>query len=191
MKNLIIEGLSGAGKSIIIKLLEKKLQEKNIDYILYDENETFGDLTEEIKDINNSDIDKCFRLYNILKKLNINSELKILERFHLSYYALIQDWNLYKEIDEELFKDNFLIVFLDYADNLIFDRAINHADLKHDGLALAIDFFGSKEKAFEAYLNSKNNRKKALNLTKLKFIEIDTSEMLWEKYTSEILTKLL
>lgn len=187
MKNLIIEGLSGCGKSTIIRNLTKTFNKRNISHTVFDEEKTFGNLMDEIKD--ESAIDKCFRLNNVIQEIKqLNNELIIFERFHLSYYAVLSDWDLYSDIDLELGKNNFAIVLLTYNDNLIPERALNHFDIKNtDSLKLFIEYFGSLENAINAYKESQNKRIEALNKTKLDYIKIDTSEKSWTGYEQKIL----
>ncbi|MEK7434709.1 MAG: hypothetical protein AABZ74_16360 [Cyanobacteriota bacterium] len=189
IKNLIIEGLSGSGKSKIIKKLELFLNKNNIDYKIYFETETFGDFMDELSDKNKSDSEKIYRLNDILNKIEKDSKetLIILERFHLSYYALIDNWDLYFKIDELLSEKNFLLVLLEYNQDLIIERALNHFDIKENGLELAVEYFGSLEKAIEAYTQSKINREIALKKTKIPNIKIDTSSMDWNFYLEEII----
>lgn len=191
MKNLIIEGLTGAGKSQTIKAIELILSEKKLSYKLFNEEKTFGDFITDLSNNKLSNKEKCFRLENTLKELEVYKEqIVILERFHFSYYALLKNWSLYDEIDKTLQKNNFLQVLLTYDEKLFFERAIKHNDritTNSNWEAETIEYFGSIEKALSEYKKFQDNRLEALAYTKLPILKIDTSKKLWGKYAKEIL----
>lgn len=195
MKNLIIEGLSGSGKSILIKELSQILKKTDLKHKIYSEEETFGDFMD---DLNNPDIPedkKCYRLNEVLEKIKAENEntLIILERFHLSYYALLPKWRLYRKIDKFLTNNGFFMVLLNYDKNLILERAINHFDMKakvENPLETMINYFGSKEKAIKAYEKSQTKRLEGLKKTKVNSMELDTSNMDWEEYAKIILSQI-
>ncbi|MFN8576482.1 MAG: hypothetical protein U0354_06470 [Candidatus Sericytochromatia bacterium] len=185
--NLIIDGITGAGKSIIIKKLKELLKETSLE-IIYEE-ETFGDLLE---DIEKKDINLLYRLDKVIQRIiNDRNKFYILERFHLSYFPFINDWSLLENYDLKLKELNFEIIMLDYDDNLLFDRALNHNDvIKNELEGELIKYFGSHENAIKAYKESKDKRLSSLSLTKIPFFKIDTSKKDWDKYTKQILQKI-
>lgn len=186
MKNIIIEGVSGSGKTTILKEITKILNSNKINHKIFSEDITFGDFMTEIKE--NKTKNKLFRLHEINNKIKeTNDKVIILERFHLSYYAITGNWEQYKIIDEYLAENNFVLILLSYNNNFIFDRAINHFDIK-DKVLLDdfINYFGSFDNMLKSYEESQNRRLNALNKTKLKYLNIDTSERKWDKYLSKI-----
>jgi thymidylate kinase len=186
--NIIIEGLTGAGKSQIISQLKKISQENILDqYEIIYENDTFGELLAEIKE-KKTDKEKLFRLNNCLDKIRKGSGKFILERFHFSYYPFINNWELYREIDQELKDLNFMLILLTYQEELLEERAVKHRDvLNSTGSKALIEYFGSLEKAISAYKESQGKRIECLKYTKLPYVEIDTSEMKWQNYVGKIL----
>lgn len=195
MKKLIIEGLSGSGKSKLIKEISKSLKQANYPYKIYSEEETFGDFMDELNNSTITEEKKCYRLNKVIEKINTENKdtLIILERFHLSYYALLPKWRLYRKVDKILTSKDFFMVLLNYDKKLILERAINHFDMKAklaNPLEAMISYFGSKEKAILAYEKSQIKRLEGLKKTKVNTIEIDTSNMNWEEYTKIIISKI-
>lgn len=190
MQNLIIEGLTGAGKSQTIKALVSLLSEKKLPYKVFSEIETFGDFIIDLNNQQLSNKEKCFMLEKILEELELHKDkVIILERFHFSYYAFLKDWSLYAEIDKKLQEKNFLQVLLTYNEKLFFERAVKHNDritTNSNWEAETIEYFGSIEDALSEYKKFQDNRLEALAYTKLPIRRIDTSKMLWEEYAKEI-----
>ncbi|HMR88654.1 MAG TPA: hypothetical protein PKD51_10895 [Saprospiraceae bacterium] len=182
--NLIIEGLTGSGKSQIISHLEPAL----VDHKIFYEMETFGNFMLEVESPNYF-FDHNNRLNQCLKQINSNKEGKyILERFHFSYYPFLRDWAMYTEIDKTLHKLNFMVIFLTYHESLLEERALHHYGILNSiGTETVIEHFGSKENALNAYRDSNRKRKECLNYTKLQCIEIDTTEMNWMQYAEVII----
>ena len=193
MQNLIIEGLTGAGKSQTIKELVSLLAEKKLPYKVFSELETFGDFIIDLNNQKLSNKEKCFMLEKILEELELHKDkVIILERFHFSYYAFLKDWSLYDEIDKKLQEKNFLQILLTYDEKLFFERAIKHNDritTNSNWEAETIEYFGSIENALSEYKKFQDNRLEALAYTKLPILRIDTSKKLWEEYAKEILLK--
>lgn len=183
--NIIIEGLTGAGKSQIISHLKKNHQVHDFQ-IIY-ESETFGELLDEL-DSEKSDKEKIYRLYNCLEQIKKYPQQKfILERFHFSYFPFLNDWKLYEAIDQELKDLNFMIILLTYNEVLIEQRALNHQDVLNANIQEALlEYFGSKENALAAYKQSQDKRIECLKYTKLPHLMMDTSDMKWEEYAEEI-----
>ena len=186
MRQLIIEGLTGAGKSSVIATLKDLLpvEQWNIIY----EDDTLGEVMSELADPN-TNYDKCYRLRQVMERMkNESGQYFLLERFHPSYYALMPDWDLYKEIDEQLAQMNFLFVLLHYDEELLEKRAVRHADLKKAGGSdNTIGYWGSLEAAISAYKNSQGSRFECLELTGMDHIQINTTEMKWKQYADEII----
>lgn len=196
MKNLIIEGLSGAGKSNLIREITTILKNKNIPHKIYSEEETFGNFMDYLNNSTMNESQKCYRLDEVIEKIKTENKdnLLILERFHLSYYALLPKWRLYRKVDKFLSSNDFFMVLLTYDKNLILERAINHFDMKakvDNPLDAMISYFGSKEKTIQAYEKSQSKRLEGLKKTKINTIEIDTSNMNWAEYAKIIISRIL
>lgn len=196
MKNLIIEGLSGSGKSKLIREITTILKNDNIPHKIYSEEETFGDFMDDLNNLTMNESQKCYRLNEVIEKIKTENKdnLLILERFHLSYYALLPKWRLYRKVDKFLSNNDFLMVLLNYDKSLIVERAINHFDMKAkvaNPLDTMISYFGSKEKTIQAYEKSQSKRLEGLKKTKINTIEIDTSNMNWAEYAKIIISRII
>lgn len=196
MKNLIIEGLSGSGKSKLIREITTILKNDNIPHKIYSEEETFGNFMDYLNNSTMNESQKCYRLDEVIEKIKTENKdnLLILERFHLSYYALLPKWRLYRKVDKFLSSNDFFMVLLTYDKNLILERAINHFDMKakvDNPLDAMISYFGSKEKTIQAYEKSQSKRLEGLKKTKINTIEIDTSNMNWAEYAKIIISRIL
>src|SRR5262245_6371792 len=85
---------------------------------VFAEEETFGEVMSEIQASGISNEHYLRRLTHILRLVEAQVVSPperagfVFERFHLSYYALLPDWNLYTGFDERLARLNCLTVLL-------------------------------------------------------------------------------
>lgn len=186
--NLIIEGLTGAGKSKVITHLVKAMPSQQ--WQIISEEETFGELMSELDDKTVTYPEKCFRLRNVLSKIESDNETAfLLERFHPSYYAMIPEWNLYREMDNALTRHNFLLVLLMYDEQLFEERAIRRKD--GNRTESMVSYWGSFEKVIAACKRSQERTLECLKLSDMRHLVIDTSKMEWEGYAKQILDQLI
>jgi hypothetical protein len=120
--SILLEGVTGAGKTQTLRALMHHPEFPKLlgSGRVFDEDETFGEVMAEIQKSGTADHRHFRRLERILALLERHDRSIrgragfVLERFHLSYYALLPDWNLYAVFDERLARLN------------CFDRAASH-----------------------------------------------------------------
>ncbi len=185
---IIIEGLTGAGKTHLVSALKKHFENLNQNLKIIYEEETFGELIEDLEKAHLNDFQRCLRLKKVLSETDISEKNILLERFHLSYFVFMPDWEFYREIDKKLSENNFKMILLHYDQNLFEERALKRVDMQNTTWTDdTIAYWGSVEKAMEAYKVSQQRRIDCLKLTSLPTLKINTSRMKWDKYLAEIL----
>ncbi|HNY10077.1 MAG TPA: hypothetical protein PKK26_00670 [Candidatus Wallbacteria bacterium] len=185
MKNgLIIEGISGAGKSKVISEIKKLMAgrtSKKLEVIY--EARTYGELMDELKDASRTDRERCERLENVCDLIACETgKFFIVERFHPSYYAIMPDRSLYEKIDRKMGAMGFKLVLLSYRDENLRERAMNHTDGGPKLPQKIEEYFGSAEAAMNKYTDSKARREEYLKFTSMDHMVIMTDEMNWTEY---------
>ena len=140
---LILEGLTGAGKSQTLAAMGRR---GLLPSVVVSEEETFGDIMEEI---DAGPIASAFlvrRLASVIARVDTTPSF-VLERFHLSYYALAPTWSHYAWIDDALVAANVALVLL----------TIPEADLRVRSL-LRREHGGADWQAFGARFGSEGRR---------------------------------
>jgi thymidylate kinase len=187
---IIIEGISGAGKSKVIAEIQKIMagcRAENLEVIY--EDTTYGELMDELNDASKTDLDRCKRLESVYDELIAPETGKffIIERFHPSYYAVMPEKDLYEMIDDKMAALGFKLVLLSYSDEKLYERAFNHKD-GGPGLAERIEaYFGGAEAALNKFVDSKRKREEYLKFTHMDHTIIMTDEMKWAQYAIKIL----
>ena len=111
----------------------------------------------------------------------------VLERFHLSYYALLPDWDLYAAFDERLARLKCLTVLLHIPEQDLTHRCLDRVD--RAGTAWSDDMithFGSRPAVLDAIVQSTRRRREAAEKSRLPILEIDTGSRSWKAYADEI-----
>ena len=111
----------------------------------------------------------------------------VLERFHLSYYVLLPEWNLYAGFDARLARLNCLTVLLSISEQDVARRCLDRKD--RAGTSWTEDMiahFGSREGVLDAIIRSTRRRREAARTSGLPLIEIETGSGAWSKYASKI-----
>ncbi len=190
MKNgIIIEGISGAGKSKVISEIKKIMAGRPTEKLeVIHETRTYGELMDELKDASRTDRDRCERLDSVCELIACETgKFFIIERFHPSYYAVMPDRALYEKIDSQMAAMGFKLALLSYRDENLRERAFNHAD-GGPGLDERIEkYFGGASAAMDKFVDSKRKREEYLKLTRMEHIVIMTDEMNWHEYAVRIL----
>ena len=195
MANILLEGVTGAGKTQTLRAL---MHHPVFPTLLgsgrvFDEDETFGEVMAEIQKSGTADHRHFRRLERILALLERHDgSIRrragfVLERFHLSYYALLPDWNLYAVFDERLARLNCLTVLLHIPEQDLANRCLD----REDRAAISwsgdmITHFGSRPAALDAIIQSTRRRREAARLSRLPVLDIDTESKSWEAYADKI-----
>lgn len=164
---LILDGVTGAGKSQTLRALQAHpawptlLQEGR----MIPEEETPGEFMAELQQPNLSTTERLARLYAALDELEHAALVAdqasgyVLERFHLSYYALLPDWQLYCSIDDRLRALHGQLVLLEFAPKHTAERALDRVDRQATTwTAEMIAYYGSRAAGLEAIAHSRARR---------------------------------
>lgn len=192
-RGLILEGVTGAGKSSTLAALARC--EARPPWLaaarLVPEEETLGELmAEDLQDPARSTAERTARLTRILAQISAappGAPGFLLERFHLSYYALQPDWTPYLAIDAALAEQGFRQVLLTLPEAEIRRRSLHRVDRAEEPWAQGmIDYFGTEDLATRALMASRQRRLDCCAWTRLPTLVIDTSAMDWASTARQI-----
>lgn len=190
-RRLIIDGVSGAGKSQTLAALKSQLEPVLPGTFIYEE-ETLGEfMGEELPRNDLTGREKCWRLDAVMQKIEAAGRGKqpfwVIERFHPTYYALMPEWQLYDQIDARLAELGFGLVLLKLPEQELGGRSLYRKDRDPNQWASGmIDLYGSEAGVIEAFSASQQRRLECLGRTRLPYLEIDTSSMAWETFAARI-----
>lgn len=195
MGGILLEGVTGAGKTQTLRSL---MEHQSFSGLLssgrvYFEDETFGEFMSEILQPTLPAKHHFRRLESVLGSLerdvqNVAEHGFVLERFHLSYFALMPDWNSYASFDERLTRLNCLTVLLNLPEDDLERRCIDREDRANTSWSNDIvQHFGSRPAVVGAIIQSIRRRQEAVQKSKLPVLEIDTSSQSWNKYAEQII----
>ena len=110
MNGILLDGVTGAGKSQTLAALEKhpKFAALLGNGRVFMEEETLGEVMDELTEPNVPPSQHLWRLENVMAELTRAASTQndpygyVLERFHFSYYTLLPEWDLYQAIDRPL-----------------------------------------------------------------------------------------
>lgn len=113
---LIIDGVTGAGKTSVVTELRSRMP-PTVEFIL--EDDTLGDLMDLIRDPLWRAQPTFAALDSVLLRLeggiaNANDARFVVERFHLTAFALFPQWEYYQTYDERLGKLGAAMVLLTF-----------------------------------------------------------------------------
>ena len=160
---------------------------------VFAEEETFGEVMSEIQKPGISSEHCLRRLTHILGLVEAHVKSTrdrvgfVLERFHLSYYVLLPEWNLYAGFDARLVRLNYLTVLLSIPEQDIARRCLDRTD--RAGTSWTEDMiahFGSREGALDAVVKSVHKRREAARMSGLPLIEIETGSEAWSEYANKV-----
>ena len=195
MRILIIEGVTGAGKSETLRALGRQpaFAARLGPGRVISEEDTLGEVMDEIAQLGGPPARHVGRLDRVLAALERESEAApdarfVLERFHLSYYALLPDWDLYVAYEHALERLGCACVLLTLDPSALAERSLERDDRRGtDWTAGMLAHYGSRDAALTAIARSQQRRLGALALTRLPTLVIDTTGQAWDDYAREIL----
>jgi hypothetical protein len=195
LRGILLEGITGAGKSRTLAALQAQ---PDFPALLgagriFPEEETFGELMDELGEPGADPRWLCRRLgatLDTLRALPAGAQPVgyVLERFHLSYYALLPEWALYQSFDAALQALECGLVLLDYQEGEAERRSLDRPDRAAEGWrAGMVAHYGSLERALTAIAASRERRRACPALTALPTLILDTSAMTWDAYAARII----
>lgn len=200
MRGIIIDGLTGAGKTRVLNALIRlpDFAVARSQALLYDEDATMGgtlvpgDVMDELGDAGTSDAFRWRRLEAVLSALETSpgrsdSGRFLVERFHLTYHVLMPDEGLFAAIDSRLGRLGAGLVLLTYPDSEIPVRALHRPD-RAGTLWLEEMTHGRDESGVVDELRyAARKYRDALAFSKLPSMIIDTESRDWEDFARQIL----
>ncbi len=196
MPGLIIEGVTGAGKSQLLDALKRNagLAAQLGHGRIFPEEETYGEFMTELHEPGRLDTELCRRLAAVLTDLKTGRKAYgpeygfILERFHPSYYALLPDWELYRGFDQAVGRLGCRTVLLTYPDSHAQVRGLYRADRRNESwVSSMLTTYKTPEAVAEAIALSQRRRHEALKLSLLPSLVLDTSRMNWDDLANQVL----
>jgi hypothetical protein len=180
----ILEGVTGTGKSHTIAALRRLGLAPPV---VVDEEETFGDVMSELAEGTKADGVFVRRLVSVLGRLNAEKHPSfLLERFHLSYYALAPEWTRYDDIDRRLADLGVSLVLLVVDDDSLRARSLCRAEYGGQDWQDFARLYGSEAKALTALRDSQHRRLEALAKTRLRHLTINTGDRMWDDYAKTL-----
>jgi thymidylate kinase len=192
---LIIDGITGVGKSSVLREVRARLEAGPgpAPRFIF-EDETLGQIMEQVRDPAWREAPTFEALERVLDRMERQladepSRCFIVERFHLTTYALHPQWELLERYDARLARLGAAQVLLSYPEALAEQRAIERPDRQEEGWAEGMDtWYGSRAAAVEAVVQSQRRRWEGLRRSALPFLHLDTREGDWPRYAATLLT---
>jgi thymidylate kinase len=188
---LVIEGVTGTGKSRTIAGLCDWGQRAGRVVLVVDEDVTLGSFLDDVND-------PAWRKQPVFPGLDAGlaaaqrhlqahpHALVVVERFHLSVYALFGQWPRLVDYDRALVQQRAVHVLLDYHPRLTEQRSI----LRPDRANWAADMdrnYGSRGAAIAAVERSQARRRRGLLLSELPYLHLDNRDGQWQTGVAAIL----
>jgi len=188
MSGIVIEGVTGAGKTETLRALTRdpRFGQLLAQGRVFSEDQTFGEVMAEISTDALSTQTHLWRMHKILETGDLSHGF-VLERFHLSYYALLPYWHLYESIDRELANLDTHLVLLVVPESLQSTRCLFRTDRSSEWPTKMAHHFGSVDAATCAIRDSQRRRLEALKRTRLRSTVIDTTDQHWSDYSDSII----
>lgn len=188
---LIIEGVTGTGKSrTIAKLVEWGRRAGQPVHVI-DEDFIMGSFLEDVRIPSWRErpvfpgLDAGFAAAERALREDERT-LVVLERFHLTVYALFSHWRLVQRYDRALHALDAAQVLLDYRPALIEQRSVLCPE--RSGWTDEMDqYYGGRRLAIAAVRQSQAKRRRALLLSELPYLHLDNSGGNWDDCVAAIL----
>ncbi|MCC6554621.1 MAG: hypothetical protein IT372_16700 [Polyangiaceae bacterium] len=192
-RGLILEGVTGTGKTHVLDLIEARARAAGAaSWRIFREEETYGELLDELRRPDLTDEARCARLHAVLGEVRAHLAAArgdaafVLERFHPSYFAQMPSFGLYAALDAALAELGCRIVLLDLPEAELERRSLRRVDREGtDWLAGMTGYYGSEAGALAAILASQRRRREILTLSALPSLVIDTTAMDWARHADE------
>ena len=199
---IVLEGVTGAGKTQTLRALAAHPAFAALVRCgrVFPEEDTLGPFLAEFSNPQRGADGRDAQLRRVVAGLRRSSSVArdrygagygyVLERLHPSAYALMPDRDRYDPFDHVLDALNAKVVLLGIADDEIERRALTRVERRHTRGATRVaeltDAFGSRERVAEAIAAAQARRRAYATLSRLPFLEIDTTAMAWDAYADQI-----
>jgi len=181
---LILEGVTGAGKTSTIEALQKIAS-----FALVAEESTFDDFVGEFSvDPDAASRHARSRMTVILDQIEAagDSRHHVLERFHFSQIALGSEWKWFRNVDDRCAALNCKVVVLALPGDQLASRSLYRAEYDGADWQHLILLQGSEERALDALRQAQSARIDAIKQSRLAYRIVDASEKAWDRYALEI-----
>jgi hypothetical protein len=183
---LVVEGVSGSGKSQALRRLRRLPAFRGA--LVLTERATFGELLGELRRKPMTSDEFLRRLTACLKKIERlpRNRACLIERFHPSYYAVVPDWSLYRDIDRRLKTLGFRLGVLRVPKTRLARRSLDRADRSPRWREGMSEYFGGRAAALRALRLSQRRRLALARRTALPFRAFDTRDRLWPRLAADL-----
>lgn len=189
---VVIEGVTGAGKSQLIRALSALNRDGNVRTAVIEEDTTLGTLLEDLN-LAQWRASPRFPSYDAvlasISGLSADDSTTdvIVERFHLTAYALMVEWGPIDRYDRMLSALGAVHVLVDFPVELIEQRSILRPDRQEEGWAAAMDAaYGGRSATIAAVAASQAGRREGLLRSRLSYIHFDTRDQDWRRYANAV-----
>jgi hypothetical protein len=188
---VVIEGVTGAGKSRTIAALREWGMRAGQPVQVIDEDVTLGSFLDDVRtpawqaQPAFPGLDAGLAALEAARRADPDA-LVLVERFHLSVYALFSRWRLLRRYDAALHALGAVHVLLDYHPRLTEQRSLLRPD-RADWASGMDQHYGSRSLAIVAVKQSQARRRQALLLSELPYLHLDNSPGHWDDCAAAIL----
>jgi thymidylate kinase len=192
---LIIDGITGVGKSSVLREVRARREASGqgpAPHVIFEE-ETLGQIMEQVRDPDWREAPSFESLERVLGRMERELAAEptrrfLVERFHLTTYALFPRWERLERFDARLAQLGAAQVLLSYPEALAEQRALERVDRREEQWAEGMDaWYGSRAAAVDAVVRSQRRRWEALRKSALPFLHLDTREGDWPRYATTLL----
>jgi hypothetical protein len=183
MAVLIVEGVTGSGKSSTVRALQTCAS-----FRLYDEQATFDDFLTQFWDDPRAAARRALRRFDaILTKIERHpGQHYLLERFHFSPIAVGSDPAQYRAINERCAALHCHTAVLIVPEEQLRCRSLYRKEHGARDWQSLIAHYGSEQAALNLLRTAQDHRIAAIKRSGLPFRLIDTSTMAWDDYALQL-----